>query len=110
MLLTLSQRSDLLAETKPHLRGSDIPDQPLLVQNLHQIASLAESFSEQRPRSNNWSHLADNLDQEGSEPPQYLAKFYLLHNDLLSTRSWSVEYIWAYLPNPSWQLGSCWCK
>lgn len=56
----------LLTETKPHLNGSDIPNRPSLVQNLYQIASLAESLSEQRPRSNSsWDHLADNLDQEG---------------------------------------------
>ncbi|KXN85140.1 hypothetical protein AN958_11630 [Leucoagaricus sp. SymC.cos] len=57
---------DLLTKTKPHLSDSDIPNRPPLVQNLHQIASLAENFSEQRPRSNsNWNHLADSLDQEG---------------------------------------------
>ncbi|KAF9444140.1 SPO22-domain-containing protein [Macrolepiota fuliginosa MF-IS2] len=66
MPLITSTRPDLLARTKPHLNDSNIPNRPSLVQNLHQIASLAESFSEQRPRSNNsWNHLADNLDQEG---------------------------------------------
>jgi hypothetical protein len=36
---------------------------------LNQVTSLAESFSEQRPRSSmSWSHLADSLDQEGVLP------------------------------------------
>ncbi|KAL9715614.1 hypothetical protein Ac2012v2_000056 [Leucoagaricus gongylophorus] len=81
---------DLLVKTKPNLSGTDTPNQPLLVQNLHQVASLAESFSEQRPRSNsNWSHLADNLDQEGSELAQFPIKFYftpqqpLIHQGLV---------------------------
>lgn len=82
---------DLLVKTKPNLSDTDTPNQPLLVQNLHQVASLAESFSEQRPRSNsNWSHLADNLDQEGSELAQFPIKFYftpqqpLIHQGLIS--------------------------
>lgn len=66
MPLITSAHSDLLVKTKPHLNDGDVPNRPSLVQNLHQIASLAESFSEQRPRSDNsWNHLADNLDQEG---------------------------------------------
>lgn len=36
---------------------------PSLVKNLHRVASLAESFTEQRPR--NCAELADGLDQEG---------------------------------------------
>lgn len=66
MPLTTSTPLDLLAETKPHLNDNDFPNRPSLVQNLHQIASLAESFTEQRPRSTgNWGQFADNLDQEG---------------------------------------------
>ena len=39
------------------------------VEDLNQVASLAESFSDQRPRSSkSWSHLADSLDQEGVLP------------------------------------------
>lgn len=38
-----------------------------MVQDLNQLATLAESFAEQRPRSNkDWVQLADSLDQEGS--------------------------------------------
>jgi len=38
----------------------------MLVEELGQMAMLAESFTEQRPRSNkNWQDLADSLDQEG---------------------------------------------
>ncbi len=66
MPLTSSTPLDLLAKTKPHLNDNDFPNRPSLVQNLHQIALLAESFTEQRPRSTgSWGHLADNLDQEG---------------------------------------------
>lgn len=58
---------DLLTKNKPHLNESDLPNRSSVVQDLHQIASLAESFSEQRPRSKtNWNHLADSLDQEGA--------------------------------------------
>ncbi len=70
---------DLLAKTKPHLNDNDFPNRPSLVQNLHQIAFLAESFTEKRPRSTgSWGHLADNLDQEG------LRVFFFSANSLLS--------------------------
>ncbi|KAM6497714.1 hypothetical protein JOM56_005662 [Amanita muscaria] len=39
---------------------------PSLVQDLNKLAALAESFSEQRPKSTkDWPDLADSLDQEG---------------------------------------------
>jgi hypothetical protein len=67
MPLTAKPYPDLLTKNKPHLNDTDIPNRPSLVQNLHQIASLAESFAEQRPRSiTSWNHLADSLDQEGA--------------------------------------------
>ncbi|KAF8883838.1 hypothetical protein BD779DRAFT_1674370 [Infundibulicybe gibba] len=36
-----------------------------LIQDLHQVASLAESFAQQRPKSNKSSQFAESLDQEG---------------------------------------------
>jgi hypothetical protein len=67
MPLIVKPYPDLLTKNKPHLNDTDIPNRPSLVQNLHQIASLAESFAEQRPRSTtSWNHLADSLDQEGA--------------------------------------------
>ncbi|GLB36795.1 putative oxidation-reduction process [Lyophyllum shimeji] len=56
-----------LLTTKPQLDDPAPPTRPSLTDDLNQIAALAESFSEQRPRSNstNWIHLADTLDQEG---------------------------------------------
>jgi len=57
---------DLLIRIKPRLDDPDLPNRPSLVQDLHQVAALAEAFSEQRPRSNKaWVELADSLDQEG---------------------------------------------
>lgn len=56
---------DLLIQIKPKLSGDKAND-PTLVTQLHGLANLAESFTEQRPRSNKtWLHLADNLDREG---------------------------------------------
>lgn len=39
-----------------------------MTQELTQVATLAEAFTEERPKSakGSWSHLADSLDQEGS--------------------------------------------
>lgn len=56
---------ELLLKVKPML---DNPKENwrAAVEDLNQVASLAESFSDQRPRSSkSWSHLADSLDQEG---------------------------------------------
>jgi hypothetical protein len=49
------------------LRVKDVKNRgTLLVEDLHQLAALAESFTEQRPRSNKtWVHLAETLDREG---------------------------------------------
>lgn len=62
-LISCAQRSsvDLLLRVKDvKTRGT------LLVEDLHQLAALAESFTEQRPRSNkSWIHLAEALDREG---------------------------------------------
>ncbi|TFK38784.1 meiosis protein SPO22/ZIP4 like-domain-containing protein [Crucibulum laeve] len=57
---------ELLATIKPLLDDPKHSNRPSVVEDLEQVASLAESFIEQRPRSNkSWSHLADALDQEG---------------------------------------------
>ena len=56
-----------LAKVKPLLDDPKHPDWPSITQELTQVASQAESFAEQRPKSSRatWSHLADSLDQEG---------------------------------------------
>lgn len=60
---------DLLVATKPKLDDSNAAVRASLVVELHQVVSLAESFTEQRPRSNkNWIHLANTLDREGVCP------------------------------------------
>ncbi|KAJ7160549.1 meiosis protein SPO22/ZIP4 like-domain-containing protein [Mycena crocata] len=57
---------DLIVTAKPHLDSADPGVRPPLIEKLRRIASLAESFTEQRPRSNKtWLQLADELDQEG---------------------------------------------
>ncbi|PFH47187.1 hypothetical protein AMATHDRAFT_124143, partial [Amanita thiersii Skay4041] len=57
---------DLLIAIKPRLDDPELPNRPSLVNDLYQLAVLAESFSQKRPRSNNaWIDLADSLDQEG---------------------------------------------
>ncbi|KAH7906954.1 meiosis protein SPO22/ZIP4 like-domain-containing protein [Hygrophoropsis aurantiaca] len=56
---------DLLIKTKPKLNDISVDD-PSAVDGLHQIASLAQSFTELRTKSStNWSELTDILDQEG---------------------------------------------
>ncbi|KIJ58776.1 hypothetical protein HYDPIDRAFT_102035 [Hydnomerulius pinastri MD-312] len=55
---------ELLIKIKPKLK--DIPSNDTsVVKDLHQITSLAQSFTEQRLKSNKKSHLVDALDQEG---------------------------------------------
>ncbi|KAF5376865.1 hypothetical protein D9615_007266 [Tricholomella constricta] len=58
---------EILLTAKTQLDDPKPPIRPSLAEDLHQVASLAESFLEQRPKSNNksWIHLADSLDQEG---------------------------------------------
>ncbi|KAK2464868.1 hypothetical protein APHAL10511_002944 [Amanita phalloides] len=57
---------DLLIRIKPCLDDTNLPNRPSLIQDLHQVATLAEAFSEQKPRSNKaWAEFADSLDQEG---------------------------------------------
>lgn len=56
---------DQLIKIKPCLDGPDLR-RPSMVQDLNKLAALAESFSEQRPKSTKtWPDLADSLDQEG---------------------------------------------
>ncbi|KAH7925693.1 SPO22-domain-containing protein [Leucogyrophana mollusca] len=56
---------DLLIKTKPKLNDITLGDLAV-ADDLHQIALLAQSFTEQRPKSSkNWSDLTDVLDQEG---------------------------------------------
>ncbi|KAL0950560.1 hypothetical protein HGRIS_007363 [Hohenbuehelia grisea] len=57
---------DLLSTIKPQLNDPQDAGRAALVKDLHQVASLAQSFTERRPKSNKeWLDLADNLDQEG---------------------------------------------
>ncbi|KAF7340474.1 hypothetical protein MVEN_01967700 [Mycena venus] len=57
---------DLLITAKPQLDNPDPSVRPTLIEKLRQVASLAESFAEQRPKSNkSWLQLSDELDQEG---------------------------------------------
>ncbi|KAK0245171.1 hypothetical protein EDD85DRAFT_8484 [Armillaria nabsnona] len=58
---TFQSIKDLLIGAKSQL--DDTSQRPTLVKNLHRVASLAESFTEERPR--NCAELADGLDQEG---------------------------------------------
>lgn len=81
---------DLLIRTKAQLDDTTALSRPSLVQDLHQVASLAESFTEQRPKSSKeWFHLADTLDQEGAW--QSLAS--LIRLLTAETRRQSLEYI-----------------
>ncbi|KAG9314764.1 meiosis protein SPO22/ZIP4 like-domain-containing protein [Chiua virens] len=59
------QIQDLLIKIKPKLNDIQSDDDPHLVKELHHIASLAQTFSEQRLKASKKSHLADALDQEG---------------------------------------------
>ncbi|KAF8957067.1 meiosis protein SPO22/ZIP4 like-domain-containing protein [Flammula alnicola] len=56
-----------LSKVKPLLDDPHHTNWSSVVQELIQVASQAESFTEQRPKSGKatWSHLADSLDQEG---------------------------------------------
>ncbi|KAJ7449476.1 hypothetical protein B0H11DRAFT_333517 [Mycena galericulata] len=57
---------DLIIAAKPQLDNPDPSVRPPLIERLRQVASLAESFTEQRPKSNkSWLQLSDELDQEG---------------------------------------------
>ncbi|KAG7090528.1 hypothetical protein E1B28_009637 [Marasmius oreades] len=64
---TFESIKDLLTTTKAQLSDdANISIRPSLIQNLHRVAALAETFSEQRPKSGKeWDELADTLDQEG---------------------------------------------
>ncbi|KAF8179159.1 meiosis protein SPO22/ZIP4 like-domain-containing protein [Pholiota molesta] len=56
-----------LSKVKPLLDDPKHPNWPSIIEELNQVTSQAESFTEQRPKSSKatWSHLADSLDQEG---------------------------------------------
>lgn len=57
---------DQLIRIKPRLDDPDLPSRPSLVQDLNKVATLAESFCEQGPKSNKaCADLVDSLDQEG---------------------------------------------
>ena len=56
---------DLLIRTKPKLNEGTAKD-GTITQDLHNIASLAQAFAEQRPKSVKSCQMADFLDQEGS--------------------------------------------
>ncbi|EIW86073.1 hypothetical protein CONPUDRAFT_44133, partial [Coniophora puteana RWD-64-598 SS2] len=56
---------DVLIKTKPKLQSSTTRDAQT-VNDLHHVASLAQAFSELRPKGNtDCTSLADALDQEG---------------------------------------------
>ncbi|KAJ7691316.1 hypothetical protein B0H17DRAFT_935257, partial [Mycena rosella] len=58
--------TDLLMAVKPQLDNPDPGVQPPLIKKLRQVALLAESFTEQRQKSNKgWLRLVDEVDQEG---------------------------------------------
>lgn len=58
--------SELLITTKSQLDDPKLPTTPSLVQDLHKVASLAESFTEQRQKTNKaLEEFADTLDREG---------------------------------------------
>jgi hypothetical protein len=59
---SLSQ--ELLIRTKPKLKDGTAKD-GTITQDLHKIASLAQAFAEQRPKSSKNYQMADFLDQEG---------------------------------------------
>ncbi|KAF8139351.1 meiosis protein SPO22/ZIP4 like-domain-containing protein [Mycena galopus ATCC 62051] len=57
---------DLLITAKPQLDNPDPNVRRTLIEKLRQVASFAESFTEQRPKSNKgWLQFSDELDQEG---------------------------------------------
>lgn len=71
---TYSTFIDLLITAKPQLDNPDPAVRPPLIEKLRQVASLAESFTEQRPKSNkSWLQLSDELDQEGPLIPRTLS-------------------------------------
>lgn len=66
--------AEISIKIKPKLK--DIPssssiDAASVVKDLHQIASLAKSFSDQCLRWGNDAHLADLLDQQGPSQPSF---------------------------------------
>ena len=57
---------DALISIKPKLAESRLSNPKTISDELYTVASLAESFSQKRPRANkDWSTLADVLDREG---------------------------------------------
>ncbi|KAJ7223591.1 meiosis protein SPO22/ZIP4 like-domain-containing protein [Mycena pura] len=63
---TFDSIKDLLITTKTQIDNADPALRAPVIEKLRQVASLAESFAEQRPQSNkDWLQLADQLDQEG---------------------------------------------
>lgn len=66
VLKLMSFYSEILLTVKSQLDDPKPPTRPSLTKDLHRVASLAESFTEQRPKSNkSWVQFADSLDQEG---------------------------------------------
>jgi len=55
---------ELLIKTKPKLKDGTTRDETI-TRDLHKIASLAQTFTEQRLKSSKKSQLSDFLDQEG---------------------------------------------
>ncbi|KAG2036233.1 meiosis protein SPO22/ZIP4 like-domain-containing protein [Suillus americanus] len=55
---------ELLIKTKPKLKDGTAKDETI-TRDLHKIASLAQTFTEQRLKSSKKSQLSDFLDQEG---------------------------------------------
>ena len=95
---------DLLTKTKAQLDDSNAANRASLIQNLHQVAMLAESFAEQRPRSNkDWVNLADMLDQEGwhifrlsdSRQPVSQASIFGIFPELLANTRTMMAALWS---------------
>lgn len=59
---------------------------PTLVKNLHRVASLAESFTEQRPRD--CAELADGLDQEGAFFPFC---WHIIYKSIEGVNLWNIS-------------------
>ena len=69
-ITTIPFFSEILITTKLRLEDPKPEVLPNLIRDLHMVASLAESFTEHRQRSNkSWIHLVDVLDQEGMFDP-----------------------------------------
>ncbi|PBK89275.1 SPO22-domain-containing protein, partial [Armillaria gallica] len=77
---------DLLISAKSQLDDTSPAVRPTLVKNLHRVASLAESFTEQRPRD--CAELADGLDQEGAFFPFC---WHIIYKSIEGVNLWNIS-------------------